>query len=92
MRVDIKTAWCAALKCAGIENFRIHDWRHTWASWLAQTGISLSALQEMGVGKLETVRQFAHLAPNYLTEHACKIDAILKVRTLIRHPELIRPD
>ncbi|GAJ88649.1 hypothetical protein EAM01S_06_02095 [Erwinia amylovora NBRC 12687 = CFBP 1232] len=56
MRVDIKTAWCAALKRAGIENFRIHDWRHTWASWLAQTGISLSALQEMGVGKLETVQ------------------------------------
>ncbi|MBP2170221.1 hypothetical protein J2125_003413 [Erwinia toletana] len=25
------------------------------------------------------VRRYAHLAPNHLTEHACKIDALLAV-------------
>lgn len=48
MRVDSNTAWRAALKRAGIEDFRFHDLRHTWASWLIQSGVPLSALQEMG--------------------------------------------
>ena len=41
-------AWQKALKRAGIENFRWHDLRHTWASWIAQKGVPLSDIQEMG--------------------------------------------
>lgn len=34
-------------------------------------------LQEMGSWEsIEMVRRYAHLAPNYLTEHARQIDAI----------------
>jgi len=29
-----------------------------------------------GLGSIEMVRRYAHLAPNHLTEHARKIDAI----------------
>lgn len=80
MRVDSNTAWRAALKRAGIENFRFHDLRHTWASWLVQAGVPLSALQEMGGWEsIEMVQRYAHLAPNHLTEHARHIDAIFRV-------------
>jgi len=41
-------------------------------------GVPLSALQEMeGWESIEMVQRYAHLAPNHLTEHARKIDALL---------------
>lgn len=71
MRVDDGRAWNAACRRAGIEDFRFHDLRHTWASWLIQSGVPLSVLQEMGGWEsIEMVRRYAHLAPNHLTEHA----------------------
>ena len=77
MRYDANTAWRAALKRSGIEDFRFHDLRHTWASWLVQAGVPISVLQEMGGWEsIEMVRRYAHLAPNHLTEHARQIDSI----------------
>lgn len=41
-------AWHKALERVGIENFRWHDLRHTWASWHIQEGTPLYVLQELG--------------------------------------------
>lgn len=41
-------AWRRALKQVGIESFRWHDLRHTWASWHVQNGTQLDVLQELG--------------------------------------------
>src|SRR3546814_8696789 len=40
--------WRAALKTCGIEDFRWHDLRHTWASWLRQNDVPTWVLQELG--------------------------------------------
>lgn len=78
MRTGSKTAWRAALRRAGIKNFRFYDLRHMWPSWLVEAGVPISALQEMGGGEsIEMVSRYAHLAPNHLTEHACQIDTVL---------------
>jgi integrase len=70
--------WRAALKRAGIENFRWHDLRHTWASWLAQQGTPLNVLQELGGWESETmVKRYAHLAPAQLTEHSERVSNLL---------------
>ncbi len=54
-------AWREALRKAGITNFRWHDLRHTWASWLAQNGVPLSDIQEMGSWEShDMVRRYAH--------------------------------
>ncbi|EPF0602478.1 TPA: site-specific integrase [Yersinia enterocolitica] len=80
MRVDGNKAWKAGLKRAGIDNFRFHDLRHTWASWLVQSGVPLFALQEMGGWEsIEMVRKYAHLSPIHLTQHAKQIDGILNL-------------
>lgn len=71
-------AWRAALRRAGIENFRWHDLRHTWASWLAQGGVPLNVLQEMGAWQSsEMVRRYAHLAPEQFGKHAMVVDTML---------------
>jgi integrase len=64
-------AWRKALKRAGIEQFRWHDLRHTWASWHVQNGTPLNVLQELGGwASYEMVQRYAHLAPEHLAEFA----------------------
>jgi len=64
-------AWRNALKHAGIENFRWHDLRHTWASYHVQGGTPVHALQELGGwSNAEMVRRYAHLSADHLAQYA----------------------
>jgi integrase len=64
-------AWYKALERAGIEDFRWHDLRHTWASWHVQGGTPLFALQELAGWETEKmVRRYAHLAAEHLAVYA----------------------
>ena len=64
-------AWRKALKRAGIEQFRWHDLRHTWASWHVQNGTPLHILKELGGwASYEMVQRYAHLAPEHLAKFA----------------------
>ena len=70
-------AWKKALKRAGIEDFRWHDLRHTWASWHVQNGTPLFALQELGGWESpEMVRRYAHLSAEHLTPYADRLCAL----------------
>lgn len=63
--------WRAACRRAGIERFRFHDVRHTWASWHVQGGTPLNRLMELGGwASYEMVLRYAHLAPDHLRPHA----------------------
>jgi integrase len=69
------SAWDRARQCAGIEDFRFHDLRHTWASWHVQSGTSLPELMELGGWKsYEMVLRYAHLAPEKLSSVASRIE------------------
>ena len=76
-------AWYAALGRAGIENFRWHDLRHTWASWHVQRGTSLQELQELGGWTtFDMVLRYAHLAADHLKSAASRLEG-----TILTHPK-----
>lgn len=68
------SAWYKAVKRCGLDDFRWHDLRHTWASWHVQAGTPLHVLQELGGWRTPAmVQRYAHLAPEHLAEHADRI-------------------
>ncbi len=63
--------WRNALARCGITNFRWHDLRHTWASWLRQNDVPTWVLQELGGWKSEAmVRRYAHMSVKHLQPFA----------------------
>ena len=78
MRWLQKRDWDNLCKKAEIENFRWHDLRHTWASWLIQRGVPLAALQEMGGWETPSmVQRYAHLSPEHLHKHSALLNDCL---------------
>jgi integrase len=55
------TAWKATLARAGIENFRWHDMRHTWATRMTRKNVPTQALQKLGGWEtMAMVNKYAH--------------------------------
>lgn len=64
-------AWLRTLERIGIEDFRWHDLRHTWASWHAQAGTDQRVLQDMGAWKTPgMVTRYSHLNTHQAREAA----------------------
>lgn len=65
------SAFRKACKRAGLEDFRWHDLRHTWASWMVQGGCPLEVLQKLGGWQtLEMVLRYAHLSTEHLAQYS----------------------
>lgn len=63
---DIKKSFHNALKKAGIQKFRFHDLRHTWASQMAMAGVPLETIQKLSGWKCyNMVLRYTHLSPDY---------------------------
>ncbi|MDA8384319.1 MAG: site-specific integrase [Betaproteobacteria bacterium] len=71
-------AWQAARRRAGIEDFRWHDLRHTWATWQRQAGTPTHELQRLGGWRTGSmVERYAHLAPDHLALAAARLDNVI---------------
>ena len=73
-------AWRRALRAVGIESFRWHDLRHTWASWHVQNGTPLQVLQELGGWAcFSMVQRYAHLSAEHLAGYAGNVSRMRAV-------------
>ena len=72
---DIKIAFNGAVRRAKIQNFRFHDLRHTFCSWLALRGVPLTAIQKLaGHASIKMTLRYAHLSPRYLADEVKTLD------------------
>jgi len=73
-----RSAWEAALATAGLDTFRFHDLRHTFASWLVQRGRTLKEVQEaLGHQTITMTMRYSHLAPDHLRAAVAVLDDVL---------------
>jgi integrase len=75
-RLDLRTPWEAALKVAGLIDFHWHDLRHTAASYLAMSGVSLVEIAKvLGHRTLAMVARYAHLSDGHIVATGEKLAA-----------------
>lgn len=62
---NINKAWDTLRKNAKLEEFRLHDLRHTFASNLAIAGVPLNTIRELlGHSDIQMTLRYAHLTPD----------------------------
>jgi integrase len=68
---EIKKGWDTIRKKAGLPDVRLHDLRHTHASHLVSSGLSLSIVGKLlGHTQASTTQRYAHLADEPLRQAA----------------------
>jgi integrase len=80
---DVKKAYNAALKRAGILDANFHTLRHTFASHFVMRGGGLKALQEMlGHSNIKTTMRYAHLSQEHKKEAVKLLDGLTAPKSM----------
>lgn len=62
-RADLKRPWASITKRAGLDNVRLHDLRHSFASIGAESGLGLPVIGSLlGHSSAQTTKRYAHAA------------------------------
>lgn len=76
--LDLTVPWNVARKVAGLTDFHWHDLRHTAASYLAMSGVSLVEIAKvLGHRTLQMVARYSHLSDAHIVATGEKLAARL---------------
>jgi integrase len=85
---DPKKAWDTIRKKAGVPDVHMHDLRHTFASHLVSSGLSLSIVGKLlGHTQASTTQRYAHLADAPLREAAELLGNKMKALSSAAQPQ-----
>jgi integrase len=77
-RVDIRGAWRELLRAADIKGLRIHDLRHSHASFLVSAGFSLPTVGALlGHSNPTTTSRYAHLFDEVTRQATERVGAVI---------------
>ncbi|MGR3318556.1 MAG: site-specific integrase [Candidatus Anammoxibacter sp.] len=63
---SVKRSFTTACRRAKLQNFRFHDLRHCFASFLVMRGVDIKTVQELlGHKSLTCTMRYSHLAPGH---------------------------
>lgn len=83
--VNLKDPWAVIQTAADIEDVRIHDLRHSYASMAAAGGMSLPQIGALlGHNSTQTTARYAHLADDVLQRSAAVISDRIASKTTAR--------
>jgi integrase len=75
---DLKGPWAKVCAMAGLSGVRIHDLRHSFASHLVSSGVSLPIVGKLlGHTQPQTTARYAHLADSPLREASNRFPVVL---------------
>jgi len=74
---NVSLAFLRACRKIGIADFRLHDLRHTAASWLRMSGADLQDVAELlGHRDLRMAKRYSHLSPAHLSAAVKRLDNV----------------
>jgi integrase len=74
---NVRKSFDRVLKISGINDFRFHDLRHTFASHLVMNGCNIRTVQQlMGHKDIKMTMRYSHLSKAYLQEAVGKLDML----------------
>jgi integrase len=83
---DISRFWAKVQKEAGLQNVRIHDLRHTFASLLVSGGASLEMIGKLlGHSQMQTTQRYAHLMDSPLRAGVDTVANLLRPKPRLVH-------
>jgi hypothetical protein len=74
---NVRRSFTTACTHVGIEDFRIHDLRHTCAAWLVSAGVPLTEVRDLlGHRTIRMTERYAHLAPEKVRAAVALLDGV----------------
>ncbi|MGH8510150.1 MAG: site-specific integrase, partial [Gammaproteobacteria bacterium] len=72
---SVKRSFASACRKTEIEDFLIHDLRHTCAGWLVSAGVPLTEVRDLlGHSTVKMTERYAHLAPENIRAAVAVLD------------------